>query len=223
MLSCWGKANFTLWSKAPVRGGGELRQERCSPFWWLGEKEAEGGWSAFLLSLVHSTGAFQRPFTFWMHTDNDLISSLSCWRQQKHEQHQQNQQLRQQQQGQDESATTPSWDSRGWSGVISQCGENTSSGFNSAREGLKSFTTPPSTGWHQRHNSHILGLFATKTKMQPNQRELTDTSHVTYHSSSLPGPFGSNRTHLYSAFSFLQIIGDNFQSILHILSGKGVD
>ena len=27
------------------------------------------------------------------------------------------------------------------------------------------------------------GLFATKTKMQPNQRELTDTSHVTYHSS----------------------------------------
>ena len=129
-----------------VRGGGELRQERCSPFWWLGEKEAEGGWSAFLLSLVHSTGAFQRPFTFWMH--NDLISSLSCWRLRKHEQHQQNQQLRQQQQGQDESATTPSWDSRGWSGVISQCGENTSSGFNSARERLKSFTTPASQFAH---------------------------------------------------------------------------
>ena len=221
MLSCWGKANFTLWSKAPVRGGGELRQERCSPFWWLGEKEAEGGWSAFLLSLVHSTGAFQRPFTFWMH--NDLISSLSCWRQQKHEQHQQNQQLRQQQQGQDESATTLSWDSRGWSGVISQCGENTSSGFNSARDRLKSFTTP-STGWHQRHNSHILGTFCNQNQnaTKPTGIDRHQSCHISFFK-SLPGPFGSNRTHLYSAFSFLQIIGDNFQSILHILSGKGVD
>ena len=53
MLSCWGKANFT-WSKAPREERHRDKRQR-----W----KERGVWSAFRLSLVHSTGAFQRPFT----------------------------------------------------------------------------------------------------------------------------------------------------------------
>ena len=55
--SCFlvGARPISLDQKLSVRRGIETRGGR-----------ERGVWSAFRLSLVHSTGAFQRPFTFWL-------------------------------------------------------------------------------------------------------------------------------------------------------------